>query len=151
MIIFIIEQRFPNIIPIPGIKLGLANIVTVFVVFKYSAKEAAMVVLVRVFLGSLLGGNLMSMLFSLGGRALCVLGMVTLKHFISDRHIWICGIIGAVLHNIGQLAVAMIVMGTFAVFGYLPFLLIGGCIAGAFIGICAQLIISKFTSDNTKL
>ena len=85
------------------------------------------------------------------GSALCVLGMVTLKHFISDRHIWICSIIGAVLHNIGQLAVTMIVMGTFAVFGYLPFLLIGGCIAGAFTGICAQLIISKFPSDNTKL
>lgn len=141
LIIFIIELRIPNIVPIPGVKLGLANIVTVYALYNYNIRETAMIVLVRIVLGSIFGGNLMAMLFSFGGSVLCILGMSLLKKLVAEKYIWLSSVIGAVLHNIGQIAVACLVMQTFAVFGYLPFLIVSGCIAGLFTGLCAQFVI----------
>ena len=75
LIIFIIELQIPNIIPIPGVKLGLANIVTVYAVYKYSAKETAAIVIIRVVLGSIFGGNIAAIMYSMAGALLCLAGM----------------------------------------------------------------------------
>lgn len=143
LIIFIIELRIPNLVPIPGVKLGLANIVTVYAMYHYTAKETMMIVLARILLGSIFGGNISAIFFSLGGALLCLAGMLLLRRVIDEKHIWICSILGAVLHNIGQIGVAVLMMKTTAVFFYLPFLLVSGCIAGAFTGACAQILIKK--------
>lgn len=143
LIIFIIELRIPNLVPIPGVKLGLANIVTVYAMYHYTAKETMMIVLARILLGSIFGGNISAIFYSLGGALLCVIGMLLLRRVIDEKYIWICSILGAVLHNIGQIAVAALIMKTTAVFFYLPFLLVSGCIAGAFTGVCAQILIKK--------
>lgn len=143
LIIFIVEMRIPNLVPIPGVKLGLANIVTVYAMYHYSANETSLIVLARILLGSIFGGNISAIIYSLSGAFLCLTGMIILRRIIDEKNIWICSILGAVLHNIGQTAAAIVVMKTTAVLSYLPFLLVSGCIAGAFTGICAQILVRK--------
>ncbi|MDE6671121.1 MAG: Gx transporter family protein, partial [Ruminococcus sp.] len=143
LIIFIIELRIPDIVPIPGVKLGLANIVTVYAMYSYSPKETLMILSVRILLGSVFSGNISAIMYSLSGALLCFCGMLVLKHITDKKYIWLCSIIGAVLHNTGQILTAILVMKTTAVFTYFPFLIVSGCIAGAFTGICTQVLISR--------
>ena len=140
--IFVVELRIPNPLPIPGAKLGLANIITVYAVYHYSAKETISVVLTRTLLGSIFGGSMMALLYSLSGALLCFCGMVLLHRVLSAKRIWLCSVFGAVFHNIGQITVAVLLMGL-GVLVYLPFLLVTGCLAGAFTGGCAQMMIKR--------
>ena len=148
LIIFIVELRIPNLVPIPGVKLGLANIVTVYAMYHCTVKETMMIVLARILLGSIFGGNISAIFYSLGGAMLCLAGMLLLRRVIDEKYIWICSILGAILHNIGQIAVAVVMMKTTAVISYLPFLLVSGCIAGAFTGVCAQILIGRVRFDR---
>ena len=143
LIIFIVELQIPNPFPIPGIKLGLANIITVFAVYHYKAYEVAMIVTVRLLLGSVFSGNFMALIYSASGAFLCLLGMLLLKRIIDEKHIWIASVFGAVLHNTGQMIAAVIVTQTVEIVAYYPFLLVSGCLAGAFTGLCAQLIMPR--------
>ena len=102
-----------------------------------------MIVVVRVLLGSLIAGNMVSLVYSLAGGLLCLAGMLMLRRVIDKKHIWVCSILGAVLHNIGQTAAAIVMMQTKTVIAYLPFLLVSGCIAGALTGMAAQLVVSR--------
>ncbi|MCM1228384.1 MAG: Gx transporter family protein, partial [Clostridium sp.] len=145
---FIVELRIPNLVPIPGVKLGLANIVTVYAMYHCTTKETFMVIITRILLGSIFGGNISAVFYSLGGAVLCLAGMLIFRRVIDEKYIWICSILGAVLHNIGQISVAVIMMKTTAVIAYLPFLLVSGCIAGAFTGICAQMLIKRVGLDR---
>lgn len=142
LIIFIVELQIPNPFPIPGIKLGLANIITVYALYNYRAGEVMMIVFVRIFLAAVFGGNMMALLYSFAGSVLCLAGMLLLKRIIDEKHIWIASVFGAVLHNIGQMTVAVLILG-FGVLAYLPFLLVSGCLAGAFTGGCAQIVIKR--------
>ena len=142
LIIFIVELQIPNPFPIPGIKLGLANIITVYALYNYRAEEVMMIVFTRILLAAMFSGNMMALLYSLSGSVLCLAGMLILKRIIDEKHIWIASVFGAVLHNIGQIAVAVIIMG-FGVLAYLPFLLVSGCLAGAFTGGCAQMVVRR--------
>jgi heptaprenyl diphosphate synthase len=141
--IFIIELRIPNPIPIPGIKLGLANIVAIYAVYRYRPKEVFMLVLTRTILGAFFSGQIISLAYSLAGGLLCLVGVMLLRWIIPEKNIWICSILGAVLHNIGQIVVAILITGTLAIIAYLPLLIVSGCIAGTFTGLCAQLIINR--------
>ena len=84
LIIFIVELRIPNPIPIPGVKLGLANVITVYAVYHYRAKEVFLIVLVRILVGSIFGGNMMALLYSLAGGMLCLAGMLLLRKVIAS-------------------------------------------------------------------
>lgn len=148
LIIFIIELQFPDIIPLPGVKLGLANIITVYAVYKFSAKEVAMIVVSRVFLGSVFGGNISALPYSMSGALLCLIGMLLIKKAVPLKFIWLSSILGAILHNTGQMAAAVLMTGTLTVLSYYPFLIVSGCIAGAFTGICAQLLIKRELPDD---
>ncbi len=140
LIIFIIESWIPYPFPIPGIKLGLANIITVYAVYQYRAFEAAAVLFVRIVLGAVFGGNLYALIYSLAGGVLCLLGMLLLKKVIDEKHLWLASVFGAVLHNTGQIIAAMILLQTPAIIAYYPFLIVAGCLSGAFTGLCAQLV-----------
>ena len=142
LIIFIVELQLPNPFPIPGVKLGLANIITVYAFDRYRAREAFLNVLIRILLGSFFSGNMMALMYSMAGGMLCLLGMLLLKHLLPEKYIWICSVLGAVFHNIGQTAVACLIAG-WGMLLYLPFLLVSGCLAGAFTGGCAQLVIRR--------
>lgn len=143
LIIFAVELQIPNLSPVAGIKLGLANIVTVYGVYRYKWWEISLILLARIVLGSFFCGNPSAILYSLSGGALCLLGMLLLKKIIPQNRLWICSVLGAVLHNIGQIAMAVLLMQTFAVAAYLPFLTVSGCIAGAFTGMCGQLLLNR--------
>ena len=106
LIIFVIELQIPNPVSVPGVKLGLANIITVFAVYHYRAREVFLIVFVRILWGSFFSGNMMALMYSMAGGILCLVGMVWLKRIISERYIWLCSVLGAVLHNIGQITVA---------------------------------------------
>lgn len=146
LIIFIVEQQIPNPVPIRGAKLGLANIITVYAVYHYRASDVLLLLLTRIILGTLFGGNMMTLPFSLSGGLLCLGGMLLLRRAIDERHIWVASVFGAVLHNLGQTAAAIVVMKTTAVIVYLPILMLTGCIAGAFTGLTAQLVTARMRS-----
>lgn len=153
LIIFIIELRIPNIIPVPGVKLGLANIITVYAVYRFRAGETAMLVLVRILLGAIFSGNLSSLIYSASGAAFCLCGMLLICRIVPKKYIWLSSVLGAILHNTGQICAAILVMGTFSVIAYYPILLVSGSIAGLFTGMSAQLILKRkdvyyFTGQN---
>ena len=143
LIIFIIEMRLPDLSGIPGVKLGLANIITVYALYHFKAYEVAMVVFVRILLGSVFGGNMSAMIYSLSGAVLCLVGMIFLKKIINEKYIWLSSVAGAILHNTGQILAAMAVTRSTAVFAYYPVLVVSGCIAGVFTGICASILIKR--------
>lgn len=143
LIIFIVELQIPNPFPIPGIKLGLANIITVYAVYHYKAHEVAATVAVRLILGAVFTGNFTALLYSASGAFLCLVGMLVLRRFIDEKHLWMASVFGAVLHNTGQMAAALLVTQTVQLLLYYPFLLVSGCLAGAFTGLCAQLITAR--------
>lgn len=143
LIIFVVELQIPNPFPIPGIKLGLANIITVYAVYRYKPYEAAAITVVRLILGAVFAGNFAALIYSASGAALCLIGMLILRRFIDERHIWISSVFGALLHNTGQMAAALIITQTPQLLAYYPFLLVSGCLAGAFTGLCAQIVISR--------
>lgn len=150
LIIFIVELQIPNPFPIPGVKLGLANIVTVYAVYRYRPSEVAVVTGVRILLGSVFSGNIMALLYSACGSLLCLLGMLLLRRVIDEKHLWLASVFGAVLHNTGQMAAALLVTQTPSLLFYYPFLLVSGCLAGLFTGLCTQLILPRIKAiDQT--
>ena len=138
-----IESQIPPIVPIPGIKIGLTNVIVLFVLYKFGIKEACLVSIVRVGLVSLLFGNFQSMLFSLSGAALALVGMSLLKRVPKFSLIGV-SVVGAVCHNVGQIIMACIIMETNIIVYYLPFLLISGTVTGVVIGVVGGLLISRF-------
>lgn len=150
LIIFVIELQIPNLSPIAGVKLGLANIITVYAVYRYKWSEAALVLLARILLGALFTSNPSAIIYSLSGGFLCLLGMILLKKMIPIKHLWLCSVFGAVLHNIGQLAAASLVMQMGTVWVYLPPLILSGCIAGALTGLAAQMVINRIEKKKKK-
>lgn len=141
--IYILEAQIPIPIPVPGVKLGLANIITLVTIYLLSPMDALCVLLIRVFLGSMFTGQAISMLYSLVGGLFCWVGMSLLHRILSMKQVWICSIFGGILHNIGQILVAIFVTGTPSIVVYLPVLLISGILTGAFTGVCAQLLIQR--------
>lgn len=148
LIIFVVELQIPNPFPIPGIKLGLANIITVYAVYRYKPYEAAAITVVRLILGAVFAGNFAALIYSASGSALCLIGMLILRRFIDEKHIWISSVFGALLHNTGQIAAALIITQTPQLLAYYPFLLLSGCLAGAFTGLCAQIVISRLKKNK---
>ncbi len=143
LIIFIIELRIPNLVPIPGVKLGLANIITVYAVYTCKPGEVWLIVLVRLVLGSMFSGTAVSFLYSFAGAVFCLCGMLLLKHVIPKKHIWLASPCGAVFHNVGQITAAILLMRTTAILVYLPVLLFSGILAGLFTGLCAQILVKR--------
>ena len=143
LIIFVIELRIPNPFPIPGVKLGLANIVTVYAVFRFRPSETAMIVAVRLLLGAMFSGNPSALLYSAAGAVCCLFGMLALRKILPEKQIWLCSVIGAMLHNIGQITAAVILMQSISVIAYLPLLIVTGSLAGLFTGLCAQYLLHR--------
>lgn len=138
LILYVIEFRLPNPVPIPGVKLGLANIITVVAVYRFKPCETALLVAVRVILGAVFAGSLSSFLFSVSGAVFCLCGMMIIKKILSEKQLPLCSVLGAMFHNVGQMAAAVWVMGSVSVLAYLPILIVTGCIAGLFTGVCAR-------------
>ncbi len=141
--IFLVEAQLPPLAPIPGVKLGLANIVTVWALFALGPLDALLILLARVILGSVFSGQLMALLYSLSGGLLCWLVSLGLRRLVTPRQIWAVSAVGAMAHNLGQLLAAAAVLRTWAVWYYGPVLLISGILTGLFTGLAAQLLYAR--------
>jgi heptaprenyl diphosphate synthase len=141
--IFVIELQLPALAPIPGVKLGLANIITVYAMFALGPGDTLCILLARVFLGSVFSGQMTSLLYSLAGGLLCYLVMLLLRRILTVKQIWVCSVLGAMAHNVGQMAVAVLVTGTPALVYYLPVLMVSGILTGVFTGLCAQFVTGR--------
>lgn len=142
MIFSYLEALVPINLGVPGVKLGLANLVTIVALYQLNVKSAALIAFVRVILSSILFSNMTVMLYSLAGAALSLLVMAILARIDIFSKTGV-SIAGGVAHNIGQLLVAWLVIENANVLYYLPVLLIAGTVAGACIGILASLISKK--------
>ena len=142
MIMSFVESQIPTLIAVPGVKVGLANIVVVFILYKLGWKEAAAISLIRVFLVGLLFGSGVSMLYGLAGAAVSLGGMVLLRKakVFSSVTVSVCG---GVLHNLAQVGMACILMGTTALKYYIPVLLFSGICSGIVIGLLAAIMVRK--------
>ena len=140
MILSYVESLIPS--PgIPGVKLGLANLVVIFALYKLGWGEAAGISLLRVFLVSLLFGHAASLMYSAAGAVLSLAGMILLKRF--DRLSCVAvSVIGGVLHNLGQILMAWLLMGPNVIY-YLPVLILSGTVAGVAIGVVSALMVRR--------
>ena len=149
LILSIIESWITIPSPVPGVKLGLANIITLVTIVFFGLKDVLVLVTVRSLLGSLLGGGLVLFPFSLAGGLLSAVVMYVLRKKMGKSFSLLgISIAGAIAHNIGQLSVAAFMTGGFAVFGYLPVLMVSGVIMGCFIGITANLLINALNKTR---
>ena len=142
MVLSFIEHQIPPLVAVPGVKVGLPNLVMVFMLYKIGWKETAVVSLIRVVLVSMIFGSVVSMAYGLVGATLSLIGMTLLKKTKLFSTIAV-SVVGGVLHNIGQIATACVVMGTAQIVYYLPVLLISGTIAGVVIGFISGLLVKK--------
>ena len=148
MILSFVESQIPPLMAVPGVKMGLPNIVMVFMLYKIGAKDTAIVSILRVILVGILFGTPLSMIYSLAGAALSLIGMILLKKTNLFAPVTV-SVAGGILHNIGQIATACLVMETAQIAYYLPVLFISGTIAGVLIGLCAAMILKRL--DKMKL
>ena len=137
--IFLVEAQLPAA-PIPGVKLGLANIVTVYAIFALGPRDALMVLCARVFLGAVFSGQMMTLLYSGAGGLLSWLALCLLCRLLDRKQMWLASPVAGMCHNVGQLLAAAGVMRTWAVLAYLPYLVIAGVVAGLFTGVAAQVL-----------
>ena len=148
LIIFIIEAMIPLPIPIPGMKLGLANAVTLFALFFGASRylntvDVLAILLCRILLGAIFTGRPVVVVYSLAGGLLGFAAQVVMKRFVSEKQIWVCGAAGAVFHNIGQILAAVLLTGTPMIAAYLPVLIITGVFTGVITGFAAQFTLAR--------
>lgn len=136
--IFVAESALPPLLPIPGVKLGLANIVTLWLMLNGTWKDALCVLVMRIILGSIFAGQMVSFAYSLAGGLLCLIAMLAIHQLLGKEHIVITSVVGAIFHNIGQLLMAFVILQSFSVIAYLPVLFISGVAAGIFTGLCTK-------------
>ncbi len=142
LILSYIEASLPTFVAIPGMKMGLSNIVVMFALFAMDEKAAGLINLIRILIAALLFGTALSLAFSLAGGALSLAVMIIAK---KSSRFGIVGVsvLGGVSHNIGQILVAMAVMNTRAIALYLPVLWITGIISGIVIGTVGGLVVKR--------
>ncbi len=140
LILSYVEALIPFNFGIPGVKLGLANLVVVCALYMTDAKSAFVVGMLRIVLSSLLFSPGIMVLYSLAGGMLSFLAMYLFRRLTKLSIVGV-SIIGGVFHNIGQLAVAALILETFKIAYYLPVLMISGLITGMLIGICASYML----------
>ena len=145
------ESFFPLalIVPLPGVKLGLANIVTLYALYALGASSALAILVVRCLIGSLFAGNASALLFSLLGGLAAMLVMIAL-HALPRLSVYGVSVGGAAAHNCGQVAAAMLTLGSAAPLAYLPFLLLVSVFTGALTGFVAALLFRAMRHARAK-
>lgn len=141
--IFMVEAQIPALVPVPGVKLGLSNIVTVFAVFAMGPKEAASILFARVFLGAIFAGNFSTIFYSAAGGLCAILVTILLRKILTKKQLWVAGICGAIAHSIGQMAMAITLLETPGLIAYLPIMIVASIISGTFTGFCAQFLVNR--------
>ena len=143
LVLSYLESILPPIYAaIPGIKVGLPNIVIIFILYKYGFKEAVTVSALRVFIVALLFGNVMTLAYSLAGAMLSIFMMALMKKLDKFSEVGV-SIIGGVAHNLGQILVAVVLLNSTLIGYYMIVLTITGTLAGVFVGLAGSLLIKR--------
>ncbi|MBD5544573.1 MAG: Gx transporter family protein [Lachnospiraceae bacterium] len=140
--IFVAESYFPPIAPIPGIKMGLANVVTMLLLLLYNRRDSFTVLLLRILLGSIFTGQAVSFFYSLAGGIACFCIMAVFYRLFRGKYSILVSMLGAVFHNLGQIAAALVLLRSPGVLFYLPLLMLSALITGFFTG-CVALGLSR--------
>jgi heptaprenyl diphosphate synthase len=147
LIIYVIEAQVPVLFP--GIKLGLANLVSLTALILWGPREALLIMFLRTLLGSMFTGSMSAFMFSIAGGLLSNLVMIFLfKYFRKSMSIWSISMTGAVFHNIGQLLVASFVIQDLRIYVYLPVLMVAAVVTGYFIGLCTTFLTKHLERSN---
>ena len=146
LILSYIESLVPLSFAVPGIKMGLANIAIVFVLYRLGEKEAIAVSLIRLFWVAVLFGSFMTFLYSLAGAALSMTVMIILKKSEKFSAVGV-SVAGGITHNAGQIIAAVLLMETAQIAYYLPVLVVSGTVTGVIIGIVSALLINKIPKN----
>lgn len=141
--IYVLENAIPTLVPIPGIKLGLSNIVTLYVLYTFGIRDAFVVLTARITLSSIYAGGGIYFLYSLGGGLLSYAVMVMVYLFLQKHYMPVTSIFGSIAHNIGQILVAFFILRMDGIFVYIPFLMISGIITGLFTGVSCNYVYVK--------
>lgn len=150
MMLSYIEALLPPVYSaVPGIKLGLANIAVIFALYFVDPKSAALISLVRVALSALLFGSVMSFIYSFSGAVLSLAVMILLKKSALFSAVGV-SVAGAVMHNVGQVLCAVIILGTAEIGYYLIFLSVSAVVSGVLVGLVSALLIKKLKPANTQ-
>lgn len=144
MVLSYVETLIPVPFAVPGIKLGLANTVALFLLFRLDWKAAGLVSLIRVLLSGLLFGNAASLAYSAAGAALSLVVMALLKKTGAFSPVGI-SVSGAVAHNVGQILMAVALLGTDQILWWLPALAVSGIVTGLAIGAAGAVLIKKIS------
>lgn len=142
MVFSYLESLFPLSIAVPGVKIGLANTVSIFALYRLSFKDACAISLIRVILVGILFGNIFSLAFSAIGAAVSLAVMFPLSHSPKCGTVLV-SVAGGVAHNAGQIIVAIFVTGTQQIAWYFPLLFLTGTLAGVGIGLVSALILRQ--------
>ncbi len=151
LVIFIAESYIPPIVPLPGIKLGLANIITLITVAGFKKRDVFIVLFVRILLGSIFGGTMLSFLYSIAGGFACAAITVILYPVLNDKLIFVTSVFGALAHNTAQIIMAAFLTSTPAVITYFPVLVISAVITGSFTGLAAYFALKRKFIKTTLL
>ena len=139
--IFMLEAQLPAPVPIPGVKLGLANIVTLTAMLILGRREAGAILAARIVMGAVFAGNPSAMLYSAAGGVLAYAAMCLLVGVVPEKRLWAVSAVSAVAHNMGQLLACVLVVKTPGVFIYAPALIVYGVITGVFTGFGAMYLV----------
>lgn len=142
LIIFIVEAQIPSPVPIPGVKLGLANVVTLGAMCLLGRKEAGAVLLVRIVLGSLFAGSPSTLIYSACGGLTAYLVMCVLLRPLGRERLWALSALAGVAHNVGQLGACVLILQTPGLIAYAPVLVLSGLVTGVFTGLCAMFLLN---------
>lgn len=137
LILFTVEAQIPPLVPLPGVKLGLANIVVLVTMVLLGKKNAFWVLILRIILGSIMTASGIAFFYSLMGGLFCFAVMALCYPKASDR-LWVISALGAIAHHVGQIITAIILLKSSSILIYFPPLLAAGIITGVFTGLCAQ-------------
>lgn len=144
----ILESFVPLPLPLPGVKLGLANLVTLYGILFLGLKDTLFIVTSRCFLGSIFAGNPASFIFSYSGALLsCLLMFFLYKNFKDQISLPAISVAGGIMHNAGQLLAAGFIVENLKILYYLPILAVSGAIMGLFIGLVANYTLPSFSNQ----
>lgn len=139
--IFMIENQLPSPVPIPGIKLGLANIITLTAMAILGRKEAGAILAARIIMGAIFAGSPSTFIYSAAGGILAYIVMCVTIGLFKENQLWIVSALAAIAHNAGQLGACALIVKTPWIFAYAPILAASGVITGVFTGFAAIYLI----------
>ena len=145
LVIYVVEANIPPLAPVPGVKLGLSNIVTLFALYIMGPGAALGVLVCRIALGGLATGQPAAIIYSLAGGIPALLFSMLVYRVFPRKQIWVLSALAAVIHNMGQITAAALITMAPGLFVYAPVLVASGVVTGSFTGAAAQALLAALT------